>query len=71
MSLALYDSLICFEMPIFAIAHVTVFYSLASVPSDAAIQQYAFQASDYINHSLKHAVSRDSISLVKNSLRLR
>lgn len=38
MSLALVDSLICFEMPIFALAH-----------------QYAFQASDYIDTSLKHA----------------
>ncbi|KIR40176.1 hypothetical protein I313_04097 [Cryptococcus deuterogattii Ram5] len=38
MSLALVDSLICFEMPIFAIAH-----------------QYAFQASDYIDHDLVYA----------------
>ncbi|OWZ63867.1 hypothetical protein AYX14_06623 [Cryptococcus neoformans] len=38
MSLALVDSLICFEMPIFAIAH-----------------QYAFQASDYIDHNLVYA----------------
>ncbi|ADV25362.1 conserved hypothetical protein [Cryptococcus gattii WM276] len=38
MSLALVDSLICFEMPIFAIAH-----------------QYAFQASDYIDHNLIYA----------------
>ncbi|TXT10945.1 hypothetical protein VHUM_01696 [Vanrija humicola] len=38
MSLAIVDSLICLEMPGFAIAH-----------------QYAFQASDYIDPTLKHA----------------
>ena len=52
MSQALVDSLVCFEMPIFAIAHVSLLSAIA--PSADKTEQYAFQASDYIDPSLKH-----------------
>lgn len=57
MSLALVDSLICFEMPLFAIAHVSLRgFSRASGTGVDPVKQYAFRASDYIDDSLKHAV---------------
>jgi hypothetical protein len=62
MSLALTDALVCLEMPFFAIAHVSQ-DSIAEVSHFALmsgtlhLQQYAFQASDYIDHSLQYSVS--------------
>lgn len=50
MSLALTDSLLCLEMPFFAIAH-----------------QYAFRASDYIDHNLTYAARMPFLYAVKDA----
>jgi hypothetical protein len=70
MSLALVDSLICFEMPLFAIAHVsTIYWRRDGRFADG--QQYAFQSSDYIDDNLVHTARLPFIYAFRDSFGLK